>query len=164
MGEGKWVISALPADPPPQTKLFFFKELECWSQNSGFWTFKSLVAEMEEGVAWWCFLGLLHGIPLKWCFSSEDHVKLGPRAALAGLGQDQPKHFIHRQLFRGTLRADPCLLLSWWGALPGGIPVPPTPNSRRLLKFGVHWLALPLHSHHAVKEFFLEIFVPMGSN
>lgn len=36
-GEVSYLCSPCPPPRPPQTRLFFFKELECWSQNSGFW-------------------------------------------------------------------------------------------------------------------------------
>lgn len=77
-----------------------------------------------------------------------------PRAALAGFAQ----LFIHRQpqgcYLTESMRGTVCLLVA--SCSP--------PLSRRLLKFGVRWPASPLCNHHAIKEFFLEICVPMGSN
>lgn len=85
-----------------------------------------------------------------------------------GLGSqaraNMPEHFIHRQRAVERLPQDRPWDQAAEGrcALADGILL--APISRRLLKFGVRWLASPLHNHHAIKEFFLEICVPMGSN
>lgn len=51
---------------PPDKTLF---PLGAGTSASKFWvlSFKSLVAELEDGVVWWYFLGLPQGIPLKRC-------------------------------------------------------------------------------------------------
>lgn len=81
------------------------------------------------------------------------------RPAEAAPGPHSGPHIQSRQLLSSRLRAGSprrsrmhagCMVLA--------------PIIRRLLKFGVCWLASLLRKHHAIKEIFLEICVPIGSN
>lgn len=121
-------------------------------------SFKSSVAGREDRAVWWCFLSVLHGVPPQRCL--PDRVP-GPHPW--GLGRTSLKLSLPRHLFKSSLRAGPCS-----GAVRGVVHLLAAscspPISRRLLQFGMRWLASPLRNHHAIKEFFLEICVPMGSN
>lgn len=116
------------------------------------------MAGIEDGAAWWCFLGL--------CPTKETLAGPRPRPTPLGVRAERarspPFPGICSEAASGP--AAPTELVR--SAVP--VPVPAAsgspPVSRRLLKFGVRWLASPLRNHHAIKEFFLEICVPMGSN
>lgn len=109
------------------------------------------MAGTAEGVAGRCAPGLL---PLSHGGDLRDRVP-GCTRSLGGTARP----LLRRQLLRrgpwGRAGEGSC-------AGAGGFLL--TPVSRRLLKFGVCGLAPPLRNHHAIKEFFLEICVPMGSN
>lgn len=136
----------------PQTELFFHPELECQPQNSGLGAFSP--PRLEEQMQW------LGGTSQARSVVPHGGGPVGPcPRRCSQVGAEQAEAFRSQaasgpvpvtEQMRGAVRllAASCLPPITW----------------RLLKFGVRWPASPLRNYHAIKEFFLEICVPMGSN